>query len=124
MPAVELTLRPCKSGKKQPFRANKGHAENPAVNGFNRVGITQSIFFIMKKVSIQKKLSFKKGLVANLNEEETHAIQGGINTSIGWPCACPQPTQQSNVPCACPTSGNDFCPCGGTFRMCESDVPM
>jgi hypothetical protein len=67
----------------------------------------------MKKVSINKKLSFKKGLVANLNEEEAHAIQGGQdNTSIWWPCVCPPPpSQQSNIPCACPPQ------CTGTFKF-------
>ncbi|MFN0015193.1 MAG: class I lanthipeptide [Saprospiraceae bacterium] len=60
----------------------------------------------MQKASIKKKLSFKKELVANLNEEEAHAIQGGINTSIWWPCTCPPPPGQtrSKIPCACPST--------------------
>jgi hypothetical protein len=69
----------------------------------------------MKKASINKKLSFKKGLVANLNEEEAHAIQGGQdNTSIWWPCVCPGQSQQSKIPCACPP------PCQGTFNLCAT----
>jgi hypothetical protein len=78
----------------------------------------------MKKASINKKLSFKKGLVANLNEEEAHAIQGGQdNTSIWWPCVCPPPpSQQSKIPCACPplTQFMGQCNCGGSFKICDT----
>jgi hypothetical protein len=68
----------------------KGDAENPASNGFNRVG-THHIYLVlpMKKEIVKKKLVFKKTLVANMDNSAANQILGGGGTTYSdTPCVC------------------------------------
>jgi hypothetical protein len=93
----------------------KGDAENPASNGFNRVGIHHTYLVIpMKKEIVKKKLTFKKTLVANLNNDAANEILGGGGTTF------------SDTPCICSNTCTTTCPenisTSWTWKPCDCEI--